>query len=220
MEAEASHRTQKAESEAASRVRLVEDKLRLVQREADSARASLARERTRRGGGGGGGKSSTEMMMDRHQHHQQQQQVGGGHGLQHRSDGMQNKQHGGGKRVVTPPEQNAASAAAGASNPALPESMMMASARFQPILSSIGGSGEAGSGAGLMQSRNQRVASHLLLNLDLIWPEEDNGPGMAVSAFMVTSGGEGAKPPQSKRQRRHGSAGTGSDGGANTKGEG
>ena len=220
MEAEASHRTQKAESEAASRVRLVEDKLRLVQREADSARASLARERTRRGGGGGGGKSSTEMMMDRHQHHQQQQQVGGGHGLQHRSDGMQNKQHGGGKRVVTPPEQNAASAAAGASNPALPESMMMASARFQPILSSIGGSGEAGSGAGLMQSRNQRVASHLLLNLDLIWPEEDNGPGMAVSAFMVTSGGEGAKPPQSKRQRRHGSAGTGSDGGANTKGGG
>ena len=225
VEAEATHRTQRAESEASSRVRLVEDKLRLVQREADSARASLARERTRRGGGGGGGggggssgsggKSSTEMMMDR----QQQRQVGGGQGLQHRSDGMQNKQQSGGKRVVTPPEQNAASAA-GASNTAMDESMLV-SARFQPILSSIGGSGIAGSGAGPRQSRSQRVASHLLLSLDLLWPEEGSDAGMAVSAFAVTSSGEGAKPHQSKRQRRYGGTGTaGSEGGASTKGKG
>jgi len=55
VEAEASHRTQKAEGEAANRVRLVEDRLRLVQREADSARAGLVRERTKRGKGGGSG---------------------------------------------------------------------------------------------------------------------------------------------------------------------
>ena len=224
VEAEASHRTQKAESEAASRVRLVEDKLRLVQREADSARASLARERTRRGAnggsGGGSGKSSTEMAMDRqHQQQQQQQQQVGGHGLQHRSDGMQNKQHGSGKRVVTPPEQTAASAAAAGNNTTIDES-----ARFQPILSSVADSGKAGSGAGPSQSRSQRVASHLLLNLDLLWPEEGGDAataGMAASAVMVTSGGgEGAKPPQSKRQRRQGGAAAGSDGGASAKGGG
>ena len=222
VEAEASHRTQKAESEAASRVRLVEDKLRLVQREADSARASLTRERARRGGGGsssgggGSGGKGTSEIMDRHNQQQQQQQQQ--QGLQHRSDGVQNsKQPGGGKRVVTPPEQAAASANA------VDGSTMMASARFRPILSSIGSSDTIPYVAGgVLHSRSQRVAAQLLLKLDLIWPEEgDNAEttssSIAAAASMVTSGGEGGKPPQSKRQRRHGSAGP--DGGAtNTKG--
>ena len=91
VEAEASHRAQKAEGEAANRVRLVEDRLRLVQREADSARAGLARERTRRGKGGGsggsGGSGATNEIMEKH-------------GGQRRGEGTQTKP--GGKRVVKP----------------------------------------------------------------------------------------------------------------------
>ena len=205
VEAEASHRAQKAEGEAANRVRLVEDRLRLVQREADSARAGLARERTRRGKGGGsdgsGGSGATNDMMEKH-------------GGQRRGEGPQTKP--GGKRVVTPPEQTAAAAAN-----AMDESLAIP-ARFQSIFPPIGGGGAdkglvSGSGGGL-RSRSQFLASHLLLNFDLLWPEEGNDVGMAMApptcTFEPTSSGEGGRQPQSKRQRRHGtvSANHGSSG--------
>ena len=198
VEAEASHRTQKAEGEAANRVRLVEDRLRLVQREADSARAGLARERTKRGKGGGSGGSesgsgATNEMAEKH-------------GGQRGGEGTQTKS--GGKRVVTPPEQTAAAEAN-----AMDESMAIP-ARFQSIFPPIdGGSADkglvSGSGGGL-RSRSQRLASHLLLNLDLLWPEEGNDAGMAppTCMFVPFSSGEGGRPPQSKRQRRHSTVST------------
>lgn len=199
VEAEASHRTQKAEGEAANRVRLVEDRLRLVQREADSARAGLARERTKRGKGGGSGGSfgsgsgATNEMAEKH-------------GGQRGGEGTQTKS--GGKRVVTPPEQTAAAEAN-----AMDESMAIP-ARFRSIFPPIdGGSADKGlvsGSAGGLQSRSQRLASHLLLNLDLLWPEEGNDAGMAppTCMFVPFSSGEGGRPPQSKRQRRHSTVST------------
>ena len=192
VEAEASHKTSAAEKVADQKVRAVEDKLRMVQREADSARAGYARERSRRAKGGGGGGGDVPPPPPQQQQQQQQQQPP----TQQQQPRTAVKGTGCvqmGSQVVTPPAALESAGGIGLRDD-------------KGIGGMNAGSGRGGMTGAPMLSRSQRLATHLLLRIDELWPDEETrlakGDDDAVSPTTIVDEAEDEEGPQSKRRKR------------------